>query len=215
MYEQTLGMIMHWPLGYAPEGFALCQGQLLQIKQYQALYSILGITYGGDGKTTFGLPDLRGRITLGAGTNVSQNATYQVGAKGGEETVKLALTNLPPHTHDATPITGTKTVPAGGTLTVSGAPAPTPTPSASNPTFAAGATNGTDPLGNQATVWNYIPAADGNMVTLGSALQVSVNNPTNMITLGQNGGTDGHPNMQPFLVMNFIICISGNYPNFN
>jgi microcystin-dependent protein len=83
---------------FAPVGWAFCNGQLLPINQNQALFAILGVTYGGDGRTTFGLPDLRGRapIHFGQGTDL-QN--YTLGQSGGVETVTLLTTQMPTHTH--------------------------------------------------------------------------------------------------------------------
>ena len=80
---------------FAPRGWAFCDGQLLPISQNQSLYSLLGTTYGGDGRTTFALPDLRGRTPTG----FSQNAA--LGAKSGAETVTLTEAQMPSHSHDA------------------------------------------------------------------------------------------------------------------
>ena len=87
--------------GFAPTGWALCNGQLLSISQNTALFSILGTTYGGDGKSTFGLPDLRGRVPMhpGAGTGLSARA---LGDMGGQETVTLTAAQMPVHTHAVT-----------------------------------------------------------------------------------------------------------------
>lgn len=83
---------------YAPEGWQFCAGQVLSIQEYPVLYALLGTIYGGDGTTTFALPDLRGRlpISFGAGTGLS---TYALGAKGGYETVTIDTNELPTHTH--------------------------------------------------------------------------------------------------------------------
>lgn len=80
---------------FAPKGWALCNGQLLPINQNQALFSLLGTTYGGDGRVNFGLPDLRGRVPMHTG------AAHTLGERGGEEAHTLALTELPAHTHVA------------------------------------------------------------------------------------------------------------------
>jgi microcystin-dependent protein len=93
-----LGQIAIVGFNYAPRGWALCDGQLLAISQNQALFSLLGTTYGGDGRTTFALPDLRGRapIHVGNGPGLS---TIQWGEKSGSETVTLTTANLPSHSH--------------------------------------------------------------------------------------------------------------------
>lgn len=91
--DPYLGEIKLWPLTYAPQGWALCNGAILPISGNQALASLLGTYYGGDGKTTFALPDLRGRVPVSAGT------TMKVGTKGGSETVTLTAQQAPPHSH--------------------------------------------------------------------------------------------------------------------
>jgi microcystin-dependent protein len=91
-----LGEIRAFPFGWAPAGWALCDGQLLPISQYQALFNILGTTYGGDGRATFALPDLRGRTPFHVGAGLT------LGQAGGEESHALSLGEMPTHTH--TPI---------------------------------------------------------------------------------------------------------------
>lgn len=80
---------------YAPQGWHFCDGSLLSISQYEVLYTLLGTTYGGDGRTTFGLPDLRGRIPIHTSSN------YPLGQMAGTEKVTLVQSNLPAHTHTA------------------------------------------------------------------------------------------------------------------
>lgn len=101
--EGTIGEIRMFGGNFAPRGWALCEGQLLAISSNQALFSILGTTYGGDGKTTFGLPDLRGRFPLQPGTGPGLR-THRLGEKGGHETTTLTNANLPAHTHEVTPM---------------------------------------------------------------------------------------------------------------
>ncbi len=95
----TIGEVTMFAGNFAPRGWALCDGQLLPISQHQALFSILGTTYGGDGRSTFALPDLRGRtpIHVGRGPGLSD---YRLGAKGGAETVTLTANQMPAHKHD-------------------------------------------------------------------------------------------------------------------
>ena len=83
---------------FAPRGWALCDGQLLSIAQNSALFSILGTSYGGDGRTNFGLPDLRGRVSIHPG-NGAGLSSYNLGQKGGAETVVLTELQMPSHTH--------------------------------------------------------------------------------------------------------------------
>jgi microcystin-dependent protein len=88
-----LGQLMLFPFNFPPRGWALCQGQLLPINQYQALFSLLGTTYGGDGRTTFGLPDLRGRTPVSIGNGIT------LGQIAGTETHTLNTNEVPSHTH--------------------------------------------------------------------------------------------------------------------
>lgn len=94
--EPYIGEIRPIAFAFAPKGWAFCTGQLLPIAQNQALYSLLGTTFGGNGQTTFGLPDLRGRIPVGLSAN------YVQGQQGGVENVTLATAQVPAHTHGVT-----------------------------------------------------------------------------------------------------------------
>ena len=93
MSDPYLGEIRMFAGTFAPRGWALCQGQLLSISSYQALFSLLGTYYGGDGRTTFALPDLRGRFPMHASSG------HPLGQKSGTETVTLSASELPPHSH--------------------------------------------------------------------------------------------------------------------
>ena len=97
MAEAFLGEIRMFGGSFAPVGWAVCNGALLAISQYDALYALIGTTYGGDGVTTFGLPDLRGRVPIHQGT--SSLGTYTVGQIGGTEAVTLTTNQIPAHTH--------------------------------------------------------------------------------------------------------------------
>jgi microcystin-dependent protein len=96
--EPLIGMIVQFAGNFAPRGWALCEGQLLPISQNTALFSILGTTYGGNGQTTFALPDLRGRVCIqpGQGPGLSN---YNLGQPGGAESVTLLVNNMPAHNH--------------------------------------------------------------------------------------------------------------------
>ena len=101
MSEPFLGEIIMFGGNFAPRGWAFCSGQLLSIAQNTALFSILGTTYGGNGQTTFALPDLRGRVPIhpGSGPGLSP---YSLGEQGGVENVTLLITQMPAHGHVAT-----------------------------------------------------------------------------------------------------------------
>jgi microcystin-dependent protein len=101
MSEPFIGQIMMFGGNFTIRGWAFCDGQLLPISQNQALFAILGPTYGGDGRTTFGLPDLRGRVAIHQG-NGAGLSNYNLGQRGGVETVTLNANQIPAHTHTAT-----------------------------------------------------------------------------------------------------------------
>jgi len=99
--DQYVGEIRMFAGNYAPQGWALCNGQLLNISQYEVLYVLIGTTYGGDGRTTFALPDLRGRIPI------HKSTAFPLGSLGGAEKVTLTTQQLPAHTHTASATTNT------------------------------------------------------------------------------------------------------------
>lgn len=100
--DPFIGEIRMIAFNYAPQGWALCNGQTMSISQYQALFALLGTTYGGNGTTTFNLPDLQGRVALHAG-NGAGLPVYVEGQKGGAASVTLLPSNLPAHTHTIAP----------------------------------------------------------------------------------------------------------------
>jgi microcystin-dependent protein len=114
MSEPFVGEIRMFAGSFAPRGWAFCDGQLLAVSQNDALFSLLGTIYGGDGRTTFGLPDLRGRIPIHAGSGPGLSPR-NLGAKGGQEEVTLTVNELASHTHaiKASTAAGTQNNPAG------------------------------------------------------------------------------------------------------
>ena len=96
--DPFLGSLMCVPFNFAPVGWALCAGQILPISQNTALFSLLGTTYGGDGKSTFALPDLQGRYALSSGQGPGLQL-YDLGQEGGEETNTLLQSEMPIHNH--------------------------------------------------------------------------------------------------------------------
>jgi microcystin-dependent protein len=99
--DPFIGEMIMFGGNFAPRNWAFCNGQLLPINQHQALFSILGTIYGGDGRTTFALPDLRGRTPIHAGRGPGLR-DYRLGSKGGQETIVLKTNQLPAHQHSAT-----------------------------------------------------------------------------------------------------------------
>ncbi len=130
MSDPFVAEIRIFPFNFAPQGWAFCNGQLLPISQNTALFSLLGTTYGGDGRSTFALPDLQGNVPLGAGQGPGLSLR-DLGETGGAATVTLLESEIPAHTHT---LVGTledddSTTPAGrayGGLSVAYAPANAP-----------------------------------------------------------------------------------------
>jgi microcystin-dependent protein len=184
--DDYIGTIIGWGPNFAPRGWAFCDGSLLPIAQYSALFSLLGTTYGGDGRTTFALPDLRGRVAVGAGQSPGLSQ-YQQGSKGGEETVTLNAQELASHTHGAS-ASGLALAASTGTANTA-----TPGPSAV-PAQPEDASRNPLPV--------YTSAAPDT--TLGSV--------SGDVTIAATGGNQPHENRPPYLVINYIICIEGVYP---
>ncbi|MEM6620718.1 MAG: tail fiber protein [Pseudomonadota bacterium] len=117
MSEPFVGEIRMFAGNFAPRGWALCDGQLLAVSQNDALFSLLGTIYGGDGRSTFGLPDMRGRLPIHAGSGPGLSPR-RVGARGGSENVTLTANQLPAHSHgfQADGAVGNSASPQGNTV---------------------------------------------------------------------------------------------------
>ena len=175
MSDFFLGEIRLFPMAKPPSGWLLCNGAVLQIQQYTALYSLLQTNYGGDGVKTFQLPDLCGRAAIQAGQAIG--GTYvPVGTKAGLENVVLTTANIPLHTHavNATTSVATAASPKGNLIAATVTAA---TPSAAVSSFA------------NATTATPVALA-----------------PT---SIGNSGDDNGHNNMQPYLVLNYCIAVTG------
>ena len=114
MAEPFVGEIRMFAGNFAPRGWAFCDGQLLAITQNEALFSLFGTLYGGDGRTTFGLPDMRGRVPVHSGQGPGLT-NRRIGLKAGAETATVNASQLPPHSHDlrGSSNLGSDTSPAG------------------------------------------------------------------------------------------------------
>ncbi len=123
MSEPLLGEIKLFAGNFEPPGWMTCDGRLLPISQHTALFEIIGNTYGGDGRSTFGLPDLRGRVPMGVGAGAGLT-NRKMGEKPGSEAVILDVTQLPTHDHTlrATNSSATQTQPAGNILATAATP---------------------------------------------------------------------------------------------
>jgi len=171
MGDAYLGEIRMISFGRTPRGWLPCDGKMLQVSQYTALFALLGTYYGGDGRTTFALPDLRGRVPLSFGRSAAQTI-YQLGQMGGSENVALDQNTMPAHNHQATvsnDATHARASPVSGVY------------SSNNVAFP-------------------VFSAPGNYQALSPQMVLA------------SGEGQGHENMQPFQVVNFIICAAGIFP---
>jgi microcystin-dependent protein len=123
MGQPFTGEIRMVGFNFAPVGWAMCNGALMAISQNDALFVLLGTTYGGDGQETFGLPDLQGRFPVHQGTNSGTGSTYTLGEKAGTESVTLTNQNIPTHSHAPIGVNGNgaSSDPTGGVWAVSNA----------------------------------------------------------------------------------------------
>src|SRR3981081_1407704 len=99
MAQPYVGEIRMFAGNFAPAGWMFCEGQLLPISENETLFNLIGTTYGGDGQSTFALPDLRGRVPIHMGKNPTNSTTYQIAEMAGEESVTLPVTQIPAPSH--------------------------------------------------------------------------------------------------------------------
>lgn len=236
--DPMLGMIFMIPWNWAPNGYQLCQGQTINLQQYEALYSLMGTVFGGNGTTTFMLPNLQGRAPVGTGRSPA-GTTYTLAASGGAELTTLSVSNMPVHNHAAsfTPVLDQQIVTIPGTTGNLGVTASLPlgTANAGSATPTAGNNYLNGVSGNvsiNATTSRTVaftgpftstePAAGASLPATTSvtgnpstpASTVTINAVTNgAVAVGQNGGSSPFSTMQPFLAMSFIIAMNGLYPD--
>ena len=190
MDSPFIAMIMIWAPDFAPQNWAFCAGQQLPINQNQALFSLLANRYGGNGTTTFGLPDLRGRVPLGVGA-MPGGMNHQLGQSGGLETTTLTVTELPPHTHSGASL--------HAQMQAWDTPATDHSPAIGK--GLAAAKQSTDPRSANAATY---AEPSGNPVNLAGGAIVGATAPT--------GGGMPFNNMQPYIALNFCIALFGIYP---
>ncbi len=182
--DPFLGLINAFGFNFAPYQWAVCGGQVLPLRQYTALFALLGVQYGGDGVTTFGLPNLNSRAAVGAGPD-GQYFNYEQGSTGGAESVVLSPLNLPMHSHNVSFSINGSSASAVSTQTAAGGyPANVDDGSSNNFAYAPAATQG-----------QYM--ASMPVITIGPAGSGS-------------GGSIGI--RQPYLAINYCIALSGVFP---
>lgn len=186
MSDNFQGQIEIFAFNFPPKNWAQCAGQILPIRQNQALFALLGTTYGGDGVTTFGLPDLRGRVPVGAGTDFEQ-VTWTQGQVGGTEGVALTAFQIPAHTH---------------TLRASSATDTSTNTALPSSTVGLGQTKGQSEQGGTLTVNLYVD--DDNPA---AALHESAVSP--------GPAAQPHENRMPLLALNVCIALTGVFPSRN
>ncbi|MBV8751456.1 MAG: phage tail protein [Hyphomicrobiales bacterium] len=186
MSEPFLGQVEVFSFNFAPKGWTMCQGQLLSIQQNTALFALLGTTYGGNGTTNFGLPDLRSRVPVGWGQGPGLS-NYDLGQKGGEEAHTLIVNEMASHNHSF--------------MADTSAPATNNTEKAS-PSVVLGNTTGKQSgVANPFALTLYTSGAPGGTLDPNS--------------IGFTGGNQGHPNIMPYLALNFCISLIGIFPTRN
>lgn len=218
--EAFMGTILPVGFNYAPRGWAFCNGQLMAISQNSALFALLGTMYGGDGVTTFGLPDLRGRVPVGSqgnGPGLSPITQGQIAGTNnvtaiatGTTTVSLSVANLPAHTHPVTIDSAAFTTNLQASTGTTG--------TTTSPT--AGAFLSASPGGpGSASIYSSTATAPVNLGGLSTAVgssAVAVGSTGNGLPLQAPVQTSATvPIMQPYLGLNYIICMEGIFPSRN
>ena len=185
-----MATILLWAANFNPRGWAFCQGQLLSISQNTALFSLLGTTFGGNGQTTFGLPDFRGRVPVGVGQGPG-TSMYDLGQPGGAESTTLTINQMPAHTHT---VAVTLTVKASNAQASDSAPTATVnTPAAPYDTL------------NASPIAGYNNQAPNTALNIGGGAASGVT--------GITGNNEPASIMQSYLAINFIIALEGIFPS--
>lgn len=198
--DEFMAIIKIFAGNFAPRSFMFCNGQLLSIAQNTALFSLLGTTYGGNGTTTFGLPDLRGRTPIGPGQGPGL-PTYNLGELAGTPTTTLNITHLPSHNHTAVLSNGISTPNAANAIGDASTP--------ENNYLALSPKIGSGPNATQLKTYATPTAATNNIKSMAPG-QAS-----GTPTIGISGNNSAFSNMQPYLAINYIICSEGVYPSRN
>jgi len=211
MPDQYLGVIHALGFQFAPLNFAYCSGGIVAVTQNSALFSLLGTSFGGDGRTTFGLPDLRGRTAIGQFRGPGL-ADWTMGQAPGVETYTLTAQELPMHTHEHS----YSAAGGGGSteVSVSVAKAAGQTQTPSDGDYIGMPATALGPQGNL-----YVPAAAAQSAGTASIGGVSATGGAEFdnksLTIANAGASQAFPLLQPSLVINYCICTQGLYPSRN
>lgn len=187
MSDPFIGEIKLMAFSFAPRNYAFCDGQIVPISQNPTLFSLLDSTFGGNGVSTFGLPDLRGRTPVGGGAS-PLGSYYNWGLAGGTPTVTLQQAEMPSHGHTVAAVTEASTAPDPG---------------------AAAKANSPNPVGNMLASMDA--ASDGKVYTADTGPMKALSPKA----VSSVGGGQHHNNLQPYLATNFCIALQGMYPSRN
>ena len=204
-----IGEIKGFGGNFAPRSWAFCDGQVIAISSNTALFSIIGTIYGGDGRTTFKLPDLRGRVAIHQGRHPG-GYNHILGSVGGQEEVTLNILEMPQHNHTATVQASSASLTGSATATMY----------VNN-----SASDGSDPnnmfLGQEGGGSGlYATNKDANSTLNPGAIHVDtsgmgVNLGSLQVAIGFTGGSQPHENMPPYQTISWIICLTGIFPSRN
>ncbi|KPW85859.1 Microcystin-dependent protein [Pseudomonas congelans] len=192
--EVFMGSIMTFAFPFAPSGWMQCNGQTLSINQYMALYSLLGVTYGGDGAQGFMLPNLQGRVPVNQGTGVNLTSRV-IGTASGVEKVTVAIANMPSHVHQMSALTATTTINLASPAVAGASIAPT----ADNAFIGASTTGPTSA--------NIFSPSVGTAPVVQKGVSTAISGSMQAV-----GGSLPLDSMNPFLVVNFSIALQGYFP---
>ena len=184
MADPFIGTINMFGFQFAPRDWTACSGQLLQISQFTTVFSLVGTYYGGDGRVSFGIPELRGRAPIHYGNHPGSSYNWMIGQAGGTEFNTLSIPNLPSHNHV-------------GALHVSSADSTQSAATAGSTIATPGSTSG-----RTFTATEGFNASNPD-VTMNSA----------SVTTGMTGAGQSVNNIEPFLAVNYIIALQGVYPS--
>jgi microcystin-dependent protein len=190
MNDAFLGEIRPFAISYAPTGWALCDGRIYPLTWNTALFTLISNRYGGDGRATFGLPNIQGTVLVGSGP-MPGGATYEVGRQGGNSGIPLRAEQMPVHTHT---VNGLVTIDPNDPDAAPKKGVRTPSP--------------TIFLSNVFEVPPYTTKRQGNFYAT-----TPPDDQLNPRKVGSIGNGRSHNNMQPYLVINYCICTNGYFPS--
>lgn len=198
MSDPFIGEIRLFGFNFNPRGWVFCSGALMAISTNSTLFSLLGTTYGGDGRTTFGLPDLRGRTPLNKGRHPGSLYDWRMGQKAGQENHTLTIPEMPVHSHGAT-FAGTGT---GSTAKLEASVGPATQATPTDGSYLAVNMDGRN-LGQKI----YRVNAGSGTVALGGG-----GASTGTVTVNNNGSSQAFSIIQPTLALNYCMASVGIYP---